>query len=131
MNEEISEEAKETVDLNEAGEAYEATSKQAEAEKIYKAPIARARDQQLPARNMTDEIKAKAKKLAAEAMAADKKERERERRRYVEGRARDIHENLLLCKPFDVDAVRREFGEEEVREVKRLVRELGFAVRKK
>ena len=129
MNEEIRGETKKTVDLDEAHEAHEATPKQAQADKTYAASPARARDQQLPPRNLNEEIKAKAKKLAADAMAKDKKERER--RRYVEGRAWDIHEKLLLCKPFDVDAVRREFSEEEeVREVKRLVREWGVVARK-
>lgn len=50
-----------------------------------------------------------------------------ERKRYVESRAREIHEGMRLCKPFDVDGLRREFpSEDEVRDVKRMVRELGF-----
>ncbi len=73
----------------------------------------------------TEAIKTKAKKLAADAMA--KYNRERERKEYIEARAREIHENMCLCKPFDVDAVRREFAdEEEVRDVKRRVWELGY-----
>ena len=69
-------------------------------------------------------VKAKAKKLTAAAMAAHKKEQER--RKYVEGRALDIHENLLRCKPFDMDAARREFSEKEVQDIKEIVRGLGF-----
>lgn len=50
------------------------------------------------------------------------------RKRYVESRAREIHEGMRLCKPFDVDSLRREFAsEEEVGDVKRMVRELGWA----
>ena len=70
-------------------------------------------------------VKAKAKKLTADAMAAHKKEQER--KKYVEGRAQDIHENLLQCKPFDMDAARREFSEKEVQDIKKIVRGLGFA----
>ena len=83
---------------------------------------------QLKAEEWKEVVRAKAKKLAADAMAAHKKEQERIK--YVEGRAWDIHMNLLLCRPFDVDAVRREFSEEEVQDVKRIVRELGFAEKK-
>ena len=57
---------------------------------------------------------------------AKEEEEQQERKRYVGMRARDIHEDLLLCKPFDMDAVRREFSDEEVGHVKRIVRELGF-----
>lgn len=70
-------------------------------------------------------VKRKAEKLAADAMATHRKEQER--KEYVEGRARDIHENLLQCKPFDMDAVRREFSEREVQGIMKIVRELGFA----
>ena len=70
-------------------------------------------------------VKAKAKKLTADAMAAHRKEQER--RKYVEGRALDIHENLLQCKPFDIDAARREFSQQEVQDIKKIVRGLGFA----
>ena len=73
----------------------------------------------------TEAIKTKAKRLASDAMA--KYNRERERKDHIEARAREIHENMCLCKPFDVDAVRREFAdEEEVRDVKRRVWELGY-----
>ncbi|KAF6224836.1 hypothetical protein HO133_010030 [Letharia lupina] len=70
-------------------------------------------------------VKRKAEKLAADAMATHRKEQER--KEYVEGRAQDIHENLLQCKPFDMDAVRREFSEREVQDITKIVRELGFA----
>lgn len=70
-------------------------------------------------------VRAKAKKLAADAMVRHKEEQER--KKYVEGRAQDIHENLLQCRPFDMDAVRREFSEKEVRDIKTMVRALGFA----
>ena len=70
-------------------------------------------------------VRAKAKKLTANAMAAHKKEQER--KKYVERRALDIHENLLQCKPFDIDAARREFSEKEVQDIKKIVRGLGFA----
>lgn len=69
--------------------------------------------------------KAEARKLAADAMATHKKEQGR--KKYVEGRAWDIHENMLRCKPFDMDAVRQEFSEKEVQVIKKIVRELGFA----
>ena len=69
-------------------------------------------------------VKAKAKKLTADAMAAHK---DQERKKYVEGRAQDIHENLVQCKPFDMDAARREFSEKEVQDIKKIVRGLGFA----
>ena len=70
-------------------------------------------------------VKAKAKKLTADAMAAHKKAQER--KKYIEGRALEIHENLLRCKPFDMDAARREFSEQEVQDIKQIVRGLGFA----
>lgn len=95
--------------LTKADEAAKATAKQLEAAKSQKADEA---------------IKAKAKKLAADAMATHKKDQER--RKYVEGRAWDIHGNLLQCKPFDIDAVRREFSEKEVQDIKKLVRELDL-----
>ena len=47
-------------------------------------------------------VKANAKKLAANARVAYRKER----KKYAEGRAQDIRENTLQCKPFDNDAVR-------------------------
>ena len=70
-------------------------------------------------------VKRRAEELAADAMATHKKEQER--KEYVEGRAQDIHENLLQCKPFDIDAVRREFSEREVQDITKIVRDLGFA----
>ena len=112
-------------------ETHAATPKQAQVDvskKTLEASAVQAEDEQLTIRNMNEEIKAKAKELTADAMATDKKEWER--KQYVEERARDIHENLLLCKPFDIDAARREFSEEELRDVKRVVRELGFVVKK-
>ena len=69
-------------------------------------------------------VRAKAKKLAADAIARHKEEQER--KKYVEGKARDIHVNLLHCRPFDIDAVRREFSEKEVGDIKNIVRALGF-----
>lgn len=96
-----------------ADEAVKATAKQFEAAKSKKADEA---------------VKAKAKKLAADAMATHMKEQGR--KQYVEGRAQEIHENLLQCKPFDIDAVRREFSEKEVQDIKNLVRGLGFAKKK-
>ena len=122
-NEEVKEEAEKTVTMNEI--THDATAKQASAtepQKSHEASAAQASDEQLTAQNLNEEIKAKAKKLAANAIATDG------RKRYVKGRAWDIHEKLLLYKPFDVDAVRREFSEEEVGDVKRIVRELGFLV---
>lgn len=69
----------------------------------------------------------KAKKLTADATATAYHQ---ERKRYVERRAREIHEGMRLCKPFDMDSLRREFAsEDEVRDVKRMVRELGFEMR--
>lgn len=47
-------------------------------------------------------FKANAKTLAADAVVAYKKER----KKYVEERARDIHENMLPSNRFDVDALR-------------------------
>ena len=73
----------------------------------------------------TAKAKAEAKKLTADAMTTHKKEQGR--KEYVEGRAQDIHENMLRCKPFDMDAVRQEFSEKEVQDIKKIVRELGFA----
>ena len=100
----------EAIKLKKADDAAKATAKQLEAANSRKADAA---------------VKAKAKKLAAEAMAAH--EKEQERKKYVEGRAQDIHDNLLLCKPFDIDAVRREFSGKEVQDIKKIVRELGGA----
>ncbi|CAD6593473.1 MAG: hypothetical protein ASARMPRED_007567 [Alectoria sarmentosa] len=100
----------EAIKLKKADDVAKATAKQLEAARSRKTDAA---------------VKAKAKKLAAEAMAAHKKEQER--KKYVEGRAQDIHDNLLLCKTFDIDAVRREFSGEEVQDIKKIVRELGGA----
>ena len=127
----------EVTDLKEADEAVKATSKQVEvtdskgADEAMKAKErAKEKEAQLEAAESKKAheavtVRVKAKKLAADAMARHSKEQER--KRYVEGRARDIHENLLLCRPFDVDAVRREFSEKEVQDIKGLVRALGFA----
>ncbi len=95
-------------------ESVKATAKQLEA------AVAKKADEAVT-------VRAKAKKLAADAMARHKKEQER--KKYVEGRAQDIHEDLLHAKPFDIDAVRREFSEKEVQDIKRTVRELGFGKR--
>ena len=101
----------EAIKLDEPDEAVKATAKQLEAAMSKKADEA-------------VKVKAQAKKLTADAMARHKKQQER--KKYVEGRAQDIHENLLQFKPFDIDAVRREFSEKEVQDIKKLVRELGF-----
>lgn len=97
------------VKLDESDEAVKATAKQLEAATSKDADEA-------------VKVKAEAKKLAADAMARHKKQQER--KEYVQGRAQDIHENLLQFKPFDIDAVRREFSEKEVQDIKKLVREL-------
>ncbi len=99
----------EAVSFSQSGKAVKATAKQLEAAAAKKADEAVT-------------VRAKAKKLAADAMAKE----EQERKKYVEGRAQDIHEDLLQAKPFDIDAVRREFSEKEVQYIKRVVRELGF-----
>ena len=96
--------------------------------KLEKFKLEQEKQEHLQAQHLkrADEaVKAKAKKLTAAAMAAHKKEQER--KKYVEGRARDIHENLLRCKPFDMDAARREFSDKEVQDIKVIVRGLGFA----
>ena len=120
-----------------ADEAVKATTKQVEvtdskgADEAVKAKeSAKEKEAQLEAAESKKAheavtVRVKAKKLAADAMARHTKEQER--KRYVEGRARDIHENLLLCRPFDVDAVRREFSEKEVQDIKGIVRALAFA----
>lgn len=119
------------VKLNRADEAVKATTKQLEATKLGKADEAaraKEKEEQLEAQKVEKAdktVRAKAKKLTADAMARHKKEQDR--MKYVEGRARDIHENLLQCRPFDIDAVRREFSEGEVQNIKEIVRRLGFA----
>ena len=92
---------------NEADEAVKATANQSKAARSTEADRA---------------VNAQARELASEATATH-----RERETYVERRAREIHENLLQYKPFDMEAVRREFSEREVHGIKRIVRELGFA----
>ena len=104
----------EAAEWNESDEAVKATAKQLEAAAAKKADEAVT-------------VQAKAKKLAADAMARHK---EQERNKYVEGRAQYIHDDLLQAKPFDIDAVRREFSEKEVQDIKRIVREMGFGKKK-
>lgn len=71
------------------------------------------------------------KQLDAAKSPKNEDEEKEERKRYVESRAREIHEGMRLCKPFDVDSLRREIlSEEEIGDVKRMVRELGFAEKK-
>ena len=97
-------------------------------EKLEEFKREQEKQEHLQAQKLTradEAVKAKAKKLTADAMAAHRKEQER--KKYVEGRALDIHENLLRCKPFDMDAARREFSEREVQDIKEIVRGLGFA----
>lgn len=123
----------EGVKENKADETVEVTTRQIEVTKSKEADdVVRAKEkkEQLEAAEAkkADEaviVRAKAKKLAADAIARNKEEQER--KKYVEGRARDIHENLLHYRPFDMDAVRREFSEEEVRDIKEIVRALGLA----
>lgn len=100
----------EAINLKEANEAVEATAKQ------------------LATRKVDEAVKAKAKKLAADAMARYRTEQER--KKYVEGRVQDIHKDLLQYKPFNIDGVRREFSEQEVQDIKQMVRDLGFAKKK-
>lgn len=117
-------EQREAVEVTQAAEAAE--SKEADEAVRARETAERIETQKKKEKEDDDDaVKAKAKKLATDTMATFK--RARERRMYVEERAREIHENMLLCKPFDVDAVRREFEEEEVRYVKDRVRGLGFA----
>lgn len=123
----------EAVRLNKAKEAVKAAAKKLEAaksKKVDEAVEVKEKQEQLQTQKLkkADEAvkaKAKAKKLTADAMATHKKEQER--KEYVEGRAHDIHESLLQCRPFDINAVRREFSEKEVQDIKQTVRELGFA----
>ena len=120
-----------SVKLNGADEVVKESLKQLEATKLRKADeAARAKEKgaQVEAQKVAkadETVRAKAKKLTADAMARHKNEQDR--MKYVEGRAEDIHENLLQCRPFDIDAVRREFSEGEVQYIKRIVRRLGFA----
>lgn len=124
--------------INEAGdEAVKATAKRSESPKSEKA---KETETQLEAETLK-KVKAKAKILAAAAMTAQKNQQNQQqqnqqeqqekwerKKKHIESRAREIHERMLLCKPFDVDALRREFEgkEEDVRGVKRRVWELGF-----
>lgn len=124
----------EVVKENIADKAMKMTSKQLEVAKPNKtnddAVKAKEKKEQPEAAepkkaNEAATVRAKAKKLAADAMVRPREEQER--KKYVEERAQDIHENLLQCRPFDIDAVRREFSEKEVRDIKEMVRALGFA----
>ena len=112
-----SQKADDAVKTKEKEEQFEV----AEPKKTDDAVSAKEKEEQLEAveskkADETATVRAKAKKLAADAM----------RKKYVEGRARDIHVNLLHCRPFDIDAVRREFSEKEVGDIKNIVRALGF-----
>ncbi|MCJ1452136.1 hypothetical protein MMC28_002478 [Mycoblastus sanguinarius] len=62
--------------------------------------------------------------------AEEARDKEQKRQDYLEGKAMEIHENLLRCKPFDIGALRREFPEPEVQIVVRRLRVLGLAVGK-